>query len=194
MYSPDLRERLRRTLDRSQVTEPGRVAPGTRLAAVLLPLIDGPEPSLVFTRRTEDLPRHPGEISFPGGLEHDEDADLVGTALRETEEELGLGGAEVEILGALSPVHTVVSAILIVPFVGSLATRPAFVPNPAEIAEVLEFPVDRLAQVEAEVEWPLGEHVYRGFAYELDGNMIWGATARILHDFLDRLRRLGDES
>lgn len=163
--------------------------PDSRLAAVLLPLIQGDEPSIIFTKRANDLSRHRGEISFPGGLRHPEDGTLRETALRETEEELGLGPDAVEVLGALGPVHTFVTGILIVPYVGLLALRPTFTPNPAEIDEVLEFPVSRLAQVEALQRYDHEMGTWFGFAYLLDGNTIWGATGRILHGFLDLLRR-----
>jgi hypothetical protein len=82
-----------------------------------------------------------------------------------------------------------VSAILIVPFVGMLSARPALVPDAGEIAEVLEFPVARLAEAGSWVEWPVGDHVYRGFAYELEGSTIWGVTARILHDLIEIVRK-----
>jgi 8-oxo-dGTP pyrophosphatase MutT (NUDIX family) len=177
---PALRKRLR-ALDQEPVP---RSSSEERIAAVLLPLIDGDDPSMVFTRRTEDLPRHPGEISFPGGMQEEADGGPRDAVLREVEEELGIAPAAVEILGALPWVHTVVSGILIVPFVGMLSVRPAFRPDAGEIAEVLEYPVSRLIEAEATVEWPIGDHVYRGFAYEMDGNSIWGATAHILHDFL----------
>lgn len=186
MERSELRERLRGSLD--QAPDPA-LPPDARLAAVLLPLIEGPEPSLVFTRRTEHLPRHAGEISFPGGLLHDDDAGLREAALRETEEEIGIDPAAVDVLGALTPVHTFVSAIVIVPFVGMLSARPALVPDAGEIAEVLEFPVARLAEAESWVEWPVGDHVYRGFAYELEGSTIWGATGRILHDLIEIIRK-----
>lgn len=160
---------------------------GDRLAAVLLPLLGGER--LVLTRRAEHLSRHPGEISFPGGLAHNEDADLTATALRETEEELGLAPAEVEVLGALEPVHTFVSAIVIVPFVGVVSSEPVFAPSEAEIAEVLAYPLDELSAAETTVEWPRDGHVYRGFAYQMrDGNTIWGATATILHELIALLR------
>ena len=185
MYPHDVRARLLRRLDQAPVAEPN---PGDRLAAVLLPFIDGSDPSLVFTQRTDELPRHAGEISFPGGLaEEDDDGELRRTALRESHEELGLDPSRVEVLGALAPIHTVVSGILVVPFVGMLDGRPSFRPDTGEIAEVLEFPVRRLAAAEATVEWQLDDHVYRGFAYELDGRTIWGATAWMLHEFLDLL-------
>ena len=119
---------------------------------MLLPLVEGDR--LVLTRRTEHLSRHPGEISFPGGLTHEEDVDLSATALRETQEELGLAPDDVEVLGALEPVHTFVSAILIVPFVGVVSAAPVFTPSEAEIAEVLSYPLDELMAAETTVEWP----------------------------------------
>jgi 8-oxo-dGTP pyrophosphatase MutT (NUDIX family) len=185
MYRSDVRSRLEGALDGSPEAV---AAPGDRLAAVLLPLVEGDR--LIFTRRTEHLSRHPGEISFPGGLAHDEDVDLAATALRETEEELGLPATEVEVLGALEPVHTFVSAILIVPFVGIVSGTPAFAPSEAEIAEVLWYQVDELSAAETTVEWPRDGHVYRGFAYPMsDGNTIWGATAKILSEMIELLRR-----
>jgi 8-oxo-dGTP pyrophosphatase MutT (NUDIX family) len=184
MYRSDLRTRLRRLLDQRPRPTPG---PGDRLAAVLLPL--EADERLVFTRRTEHLPRHPGEISFPGGLTHGEDEDLAATALRETEEELGVPRSEVELLGALPPVHTFVSAILIVPFVGALADARPLVPDDGEIAEVLRYPLGDLDAAETTVEWPRDGHVYRGYAYPMrDGNTIWGATASILHELIEVLR------
>jgi len=161
--------------------------PGTRLAAVLVPVVAGEVPSVIFTRRTRDLPRHPGEISFPGGLEQAGDEDLRDTALRETEEELGLAREAVDVVGALGPVHTTVSGILIVPFVGVLDGRPGFRPSAAEIAQVLEYPVRELALAEAPVRYVRGDGVYEGFAYEMNGATIWGATARILHALLEQL-------
>ena len=160
---------------------------GDRLAAVLLPLVEGDR--LVLTRRTEHLSRHPGEISFPGGLTHEEDVDLSATALRETQEELGLAPDDVEVLGALEPVHTFVSAILIVPFVGVVSAARVFTPSEAEIAEVLSYPLDELMAAETTVEWPRDGTVYRGFAYPMsDGNTIWGATATIVNELMAIVR------
>lgn len=185
MYRSDLRTRLPGVLDPHPRPEPEE---GDRLAAVLLPLVDGER--LVFTRRSEHLPRHPGEISFPGGLQHPEDEDLAATALRETEEELGLAPEDVELVGALEPVHTFVSAILVVPFVGLLRGEPDFRPNEGEIAEVLRYGLEELDAAESTVEWPRDGHVYRGFAYPMaDGNTVWGVTAKILHELIELLRR-----
>ena len=188
MYPERLREFLRSSLEPSPAAEP---PPGDRLAAVLVPLIEAPEPALVFTRRNEDLSRHPGEISFPGGLQNDEDDELSSTALRETTEELGISTASVDVLGALEPVHTVVSGILVVPFVGALQERPAFAPSEGEIAEVLEFPLERLLGAESEIEMERGGERFPTFAYELDGHVIWGATGRMLHGFLEVVRKAG---
>jgi len=110
---------------------------------------------------------------------------MADTALRETEEELGIAPVDVQVLGALPPVHTFVSGILIVPFVGALADRPTMRPNRGEIAEVLEYPLDALAAAETEVEWTREGGVYRGYAYDMGSHTIWGATATILHSLLD---------
>ncbi len=162
--------------------------PGTRLAGVLVPLVLDGGATIVFTRRTPHLSRHAGEISFPGGLEHEEDEGLRATALRETREELGLDPRWVDVVGALPAVHTFVSGILIVPFVGALERRRAFRPNAAEIDEVLEFAVEALDAAEAEVEFARDGRVYRGYAYEMPDATIWGATAKILHDLLETIR------
>jgi 8-oxo-dGTP pyrophosphatase MutT (NUDIX family) len=181
-----LRAALRTALDRDPVPSPG---PRDRLAAVVAPIVEMPEPSLIFTLRASDLSRHAGEISFPGGLQ-DAGETLPATALRELFEEIGLEAASIELLGALPPVHTFVSGILVVPFVGLLSSPPAFTVNDAEIAEVLTFPVARLSAVEHTVEIDRGAgRVWHGFAYELEGHTIWGATGWMLHSLLEILRQ-----
>ena len=165
------------------------LAPPDRLAAVLAPLVEEPVASLVFTVRSSDLSRHAGEISFPGGLQ-DPGETLSETALRESFEEIGLDPGTTDVLGALPPVHTTVSGILVVPFVGMLKSMPAFVVSEEEIEEVLTFTVGRLAEVERPVEVAREPgRVWRGFAYELDGHMIWGATGLMLHALLQVIRK-----
>lgn len=161
-------------------------------AAVLVPVIDLPDPVLVLTRRSDTVRDHKGEISFPGGVRHAEDRDLRSTALRETEEELGIPAAAVEVLGALPPTETVVSGYVIVPFVGLLRRRPAMTPSIAEIAEVLEFEVSRFRPVERAVGGidPTGRFS-TWFAYELDDHLVWGATGRIVHAFLEAVEAGG---
>jgi 8-oxo-dGTP pyrophosphatase MutT (NUDIX family) len=163
--------------------------PGTRLASVLVPvLVAAPGPRLVFTKRTDTLSRHAGEISFPGGLT-DVGEGPAAAALREAEEELSLDPADVELAGALPPVHTHVSGILIVPFVGTLRKDPRFTPNAAEIDEVLEFPLADLVSVGAEREFESDGRRFQTYVYELGGRVIWGATARILWSLIGLLQQ-----
>src|SRR2546428_12307542 len=120
-----LRETLRASLRPVERVAPGDPTVGERRpAAVLLPLVEGSEPRIVFTKRTDDLPRHPGEISFPGGMRHDDDGDLLATALRETEEELGLSPDLVDVLGSLELLETFTTGFTIAPFVGALEADP----------------------------------------------------------------------
>lgn len=154
-------------------------------AAVLIPFIPSAAGwSLIFTRRAETLSHHKGEISFPGGRidpgESGEDA-----ALREAHEELGIVPADVEVLGRLASVFTFVSGFSIEPWVG-IIPRAGFVPNPAEIAEVLEIPVDILVtpSTRREQRFIAAGEVYSNYAYDVGPNIIWGATARILTELL----------
>jgi len=155
---------------------------------VLVPLVEGRDPGLILTRRTADLPRHAGEISFPGGMHDVEDGDLLATALREAEEELGLSPDAVDVLGALEPISTYTTGFWVTAFVGALEEGPHLTPNPHEIAEVIHVPVRVLDEVEAEVEWTREDQTWRGFVYEVDGHVIWGATGRMLHEFLEVFR------
>ncbi|HZD04496.1 MAG TPA: CoA pyrophosphatase, partial [Longimicrobiales bacterium] len=151
----------------------------------------GASPSLLFTLRTDDVRHHKGEVSFPGGARHAEDDDLLATALRETEEELGIGASRLEVLGRLAPVRATVSGYVVVPYVAHLAERPPIRPSPFEVAEVLEFPVAALARAERleRRTWEGGS--YHTYTYRLDGQVVWGLTGRILHQLLETLRREG---
>jgi 8-oxo-dGTP pyrophosphatase MutT (NUDIX family) len=174
---------------KGRVTEPDPVAPEgeARPAAVLVPVLAAaPEVRVVFTLRAEDLSRHAGEVSFPGGLAEPGEA-LERSALRESEEELGIAAADVELLGGLPQVHTHVSGILITPFVGLLRADPVLQPNEAEIAEVLEVPLRVLAEVGEERWIERNGMRFPTQVFEVGGHVIWGATGRILRSFLDLL-------
>jgi 8-oxo-dGTP pyrophosphatase MutT (NUDIX family) len=161
-------------------------------AAVLVPLFldDAGAPSVVLTRRREDLRRHAGEISFPGGREDPEDRDLCATALREAQEEIGLDPAGVELIGALQPTPTIATNYAVYPFVGLIEPGNDWLPAEAEVAEVLEL---RLADLRA--GYARRRMLRRGVPFRTDTyvvgeDLIWGATARILADLLQRLDAL----
>jgi 8-oxo-dGTP pyrophosphatase MutT (NUDIX family) len=183
--APDLSERLLTAEEAARMDARGRTD-----AAVLLALYGWPEePGLIFTERRADLRRHAGEISFPGGRRDDGDADLAATALREAEEEIGLDPAAVTLSGALPPTSTFVTGYRIHPFVGVVAPpgELGLEPNPAEVETVLTFSLDLLRE-----GYEMRRLVRRGVpihtpTYEVEGHLIWGATARILGDLIDRL-------
>lgn len=186
MLHADALASLAASLDDDPSPSPGAA---DRLAAVLAPIVLEPAPSLVFTVRAAALSRHAGEISFPGGLQ-DPGETLAETALREAHEEIGLDPALPHLLGALPPVHTFVSGILVVPFVGTLDRAPAFNVNEAEIDEVLVFGIERLASAERTVNYDRPDgRTWRGFAYELEGHTVWGATGWMLHTLLETIRK-----
>jgi len=164
--------------------------PSLRESAVLIPLYerDG-APQLLFIKRTERVRTHRGEIGFPGGRIEPEDASPLAAALREAEEELGISPTQVAPLGALPPVSTVVTSTLIHPFVGRLDQPPQLRPDPFEVAEVVEVPLMTLLDPATCV---VEERVLRGtprtiFIYRCGPHDIWGATGRIVQQFLARL-------
>ena len=157
-------------------------------AAVLVPLyLEGDELHAVFTKRREDMRRHAGEISFPGGRYDEGESDLRATALREAEEEIGLPRTEVRLLGELPATSTFATNYVIHPFVGVIPEGLALRPNPSEVASILLF---RLEELRA--GFALRRLVRRGLpirtpTYVIGEHLIWGATARILGELLDRL-------
>jgi 8-oxo-dGTP pyrophosphatase MutT (NUDIX family) len=162
-------------------------------AAVLVPLyVDGGELHAVFTKRREDLRRHPGEISFPGGREDEADTDLEETALREAEEEIGLPREAVELVGALQPTPTIATGYAIYPFVGLIAPGMTWTLSAREVALVLELPLRRLRDGYVRQRLIRRGLPIRTDTYVVDDQLIWGATARILSDLFDRIGPLLD--
>jgi 8-oxo-dGTP pyrophosphatase MutT (NUDIX family) len=184
------RDELRRRLAAHEPPEhpapPG--AENETEAAVLVPLyLQGDELHAVFTKRREDLRRHPGEISFPGGRREHEHEPLHDTALREAEEEIGLTPADVELIGTLQPVRTFATGYVIYPHVGLIEPGRAWVPSPHEVAQVIELSLPALR-----AGYEIRPITRRGFTFDTDtyvvgDHLIWGATARILGDLLERL-------
>jgi 8-oxo-dGTP pyrophosphatase MutT (NUDIX family) len=159
---------------------------------VLVPLyVEKGALTLVFTKRGDELRRHAGEISFPGGRrEHGED-DLQSTALREAEEEIGLPAPSVEIVGALQPTPTIATGYAVYPFVGLIEGGRRWTPRAGEVASVLELAIDDLVAGYARRRLMRRGLPIRTDTYVVDEHLIWGATARILADLLDRLEEAG---
>jgi 8-oxo-dGTP pyrophosphatase MutT (NUDIX family) len=162
---------------------------GTTAAAVLVPLFldeDG-RPHAVFTKRRDDLRRHAGEISFPGGRPDFPEEELRVTALREAEEEIGLPREDVEIVGALPPTGTFVTGYRIHPFVGTIAHGHVWELQPREVEEVLELSLpDLIAGYEMQRLIRKGVP-FKTPTYTVGEHMVWGATARIVENLLERL-------
>jgi 8-oxo-dGTP pyrophosphatase MutT (NUDIX family) len=158
---------------------------------VLVPLyVQGGQLHAVFTRRREDLRRHPGEISFPGGRQDDDETDLRITALREAEEEIGLPRAEVELVGALQPTPTIATNYAVYPFVGLIEPGKQWKLSAREVAEVLELSLDELRAGYAQRRLLRRGVPFRTDVYVVGDHLIWGATARMLGDLLRRLEPL----
>ena len=187
-----IREELRTRLAAAGPDTAASSLLGETEAAVLVPLyVRDDELHAVFTKRREDLRRHPGEISFPGGRRDHPDEELQLTALREAEEEIGLDPSAVQLLGTLAPVSTFVTGYLIYPHVG-LIEPIDWKPSPNEVELVLELPLRALLD-----GYAVRPMTRRGFTFETDtyvvgDHLIWGATARILGDLLRRLGPLAE--
>jgi 8-oxo-dGTP pyrophosphatase MutT (NUDIX family) len=174
--------------------EPGPVdrPDGQIASAVLVPLFlaaDG-EPHAVFTRRRADLRRHAGEISFPGGRRDPEDADLQETALREAEEEIGLPRAEVRLLGELPAVSTFVTNYVIHPYVGEIPADLAWRVSEREVDAVLELSLGALRESRTRTLIERRGISFETDAYIVEEHLIWGATARIVEQLLERVEEL----
>lgn len=162
-------------------------------AAVLVPLfaIAGGGLGVVLTRRREDLRRHAGEISFPGGRQDLEEDDLRETALREAREEIGLPGEAVDLIGALQPTPTIATNYAVYPFVGLIEPGHEWAPSAFEVAEVLEFPLAELSAGYERRRLLRRGVPFRTDTYVVGEHLVWGATARILADLLERVEAAG---
>lgn len=143
----------------------------------------------VFTRRRGDLRRHAGEISFPGGRQDPEDADLIATALREAHEEIGLRPRDVALLGALTPTPTIATNYAIHPYVGLIEPGQEWTLSPREVDGVLELSLRDLRAGFDRRRLTRRGVPFRTEVYVVGAQLIWGATARILGELLTRLPR-----
>lgn len=174
----NLRERL-------QAHRPRRV--GLRLpeAAVLLPIVDRPEPTLLFTRRADHLNTHSGQVAFPGGKREPQDSDLLATALRESREEIALPPERVELLGRLSDVVSL-HGLRVTPWVGLIPPDLPLVPDPGELDAIFEVPLSHFLEdqrTHTDVIRVDGRDYYVP-SYRTDGHVIWGLSAMMLVELL----------
>jgi 8-oxo-dGTP pyrophosphatase MutT (NUDIX family) len=162
----------------------------SRPAAVLVAIIERAEPTVMLTKRTDDMPTHAGQISFPGGRFHADDESFTATALREFEEEMGVAREYVELAGYLDPFHTANSGFLILPVVGFLHAEYKLAVNPREVAAVFEAPLSFLADPKNRGRLVIErDGLRREFTtIEFEGHTIWGATAAMLFNLAERLR------
>lgn len=193
--SATLRAALADGQRRTPVLLPGDVLDDEQLgdaptpAAVLVPVVDRPSPTVILTLRPLTMRKHPGQISFPGGRIDPGDDGPVGAALREAEEEIGLPPSAVEIIGVADPYRTV-TGFEVTPVVGVVPPDLPLFPHPGEVEAVFEAPLhfllDPANQVACEGEWRGRTRIY----YEIDceGRRIWGATAAMI---VNLSRRLG---
>jgi 8-oxo-dGTP pyrophosphatase MutT (NUDIX family) len=157
-------------------------------AAVLVAVVDRPEPTVLLTLRPETMRNHPGQVSFPGGRIDPEDDGPVAAALREAQEEIGLPPAEVELIG-LADRYRTITGFEVTPVVGLVRPDLPLRPNPAEVADLFEAPLrhlfDPARQVMRSAIWRGRERHYYEIDYE--GRRIWGATAAMIVNLTRRL-------
>jgi 8-oxo-dGTP pyrophosphatase MutT (NUDIX family) len=172
-----------------ELREIAKVEPpeGVRRAGVIAPLyVKEKELWVLFTKRSDKLETHRGQVSFPGGVQDERDADLVETALRETEEEIGLSREKIVPLGRLSPILTVTN-FYVEPQVAAIPYPFALAPNASEIEEIWEIPVAALMAPTAVEERKFPKREEPVLFYHYGNKTVWGATARILSELLEVL-------
>lgn len=156
-------------------------------AAVLVPITDEPEPRLLLTRRADHLNSHAGEIAFPGGKQDATDADLLATALRETEEEVGLPANAIAVLGALPSANSRFG-LEVTPIIGLIDPDHPLVPNPEELDTLFHVPIRYFLENEPDPTYEVvyQRSRYRVPCYRYEGHVIWGLTAFFIGDVINR--------
>jgi 8-oxo-dGTP pyrophosphatase MutT (NUDIX family) len=181
----DLKSKIRQVL--AHRTKRRLTTKGLTAAAVLIPIFEREgEYYILLTKRTETVEKHKGQPCFPGGASHSEDASLIDTALRETWEEIGLKPENVELLGEFDEIQTPTTFFHITPFVGMIPCPYSFNINHDEVEEIIEVPISALRDPKNYWE-ETRTYVGQDFPvshFKYGDHVIWGATARMLKDFL----------
>ncbi|OTA15788.1 coenzyme A pyrophosphatase [Xenorhabdus vietnamensis] len=170
--------------------QPAHLANNQRNAAVLLPIICKPEPTLLFTQRSTNLRSHAGQIAFPGGAADPEDSSLIATALREAEEEVCLPQNKVQILGQLAPLDSA-GGYRVTPVIGLVPDQISFRTNPAEVANIFEIPLfDALSLPHYQyLDIKRRNRQHRVYFYWHQKHMIWGLTAAIIYRLAQQVQK-----
>jgi 8-oxo-dGTP pyrophosphatase MutT (NUDIX family) len=164
-----------------------------RHAAVLIPLFqDGDDYKIVFTQRTQTVEAHKGQISFPGGRIDEKDRSLLETALREAYEEVGIRQKDVTVLGRIDDMRTVASNYIVHPFVGLIPSSYSFVISKDEVERLITVPFRAFFESGTVMPVNYEGRVYDGLAYTYDGEVIWGATARIMNNLVSIVKEKMD--
>ena len=157
-----------------------------KLASVLI-VIYGDNPTIIMTEKPKSMKFHAGEISFPGGKFDSSDSDLLDTALRETSEEIGLNVSKNDVIGQLTPVQTLTTGFLILPFVAMLEQIPPLITN-SEVEKILHIPLSPFLQTVAIDTDPSHNLMDEMYTFEYQNQIVWGASARILKQIENTLR------
>lgn len=161
-----------------------------KIASVLI-VIFGSEPKVLMTKKSKILKVHAGEIAFPGGKFEEGDGDLLETAIRESREEINLSITREHVIGQLSPVTTLNSGFVIVPFVAVVKRLPRLKDNP-EVESILQIPLKEFLKSLTDDQDPLHQSIMEMYILKYKEHTIWGASARMLKQIHDRLSGLLD--
>ena len=184
----DLRSRLSSVID--PVLTSSEENSGTahhRLASILVVIYGDCEPVILMTEKPKYMKFHAGEIAFPGGKLDACDENLLDTALRETREEIGLVVSRVDVIGQLEPVATLNSGFLILPFISIVDKIPPLSAN-SEVEKILHIPLEAFLKTESLDSYHSHDSFKEMYTFEYDGQVVWGASARILKQIQDCLK------
>lgn len=160
-------------------------------AAVLMLLVNNNNNAeLILTRRTEYPGVHSGQISLPGGKKEEHDADFLATALRETEEEIGVPGSAISVAGAMSELYIPPSNFLVKPFIGTLEKPFKYIMEESEVQEIISVDLNLLFHPSTAGEYDVVTHGYRMKvpAFKIGPHVVWGATAMMINELKELLR------